>query len=88
MPQFFISNRKNKKYDVITPKGKRISFGNSLYSQYKDSTGIGAFSYLDHKDPERRRLYLARAKGIRDKEGNLTYLNPESPNYYAVKYLW
>ena len=88
MPQFFISQKKNKKYDVITPNGKLISFGDKRYEQFKDRTGLKEFSYLDHKDPERRKKYLSRAKGIRDKEGNLTYLNPESPNYYAVKYLW
>ena len=53
--------------------------------------GFGHKNYLDftqHKDPERRRRYLARAKGIKDKEGNLTYKNKNSANYFSVKYLW
>ena len=56
---------------------KKIGFGDK---NYKDFT--------QHKDPERRRRYLARAKGIKDKEGNLTYKNKNSANYYSVKYLW
>tara|TARA_R110000765_G_C18853292_1_gene599156 strand:+ start:780 stop:1043 length:264 start_codon:yes stop_codon:yes gene_type:complete len=56
---------------------KKIGFGDK---NYKDFT--------QHKDPERRRRYLARAKGIKDKEGNLTYKNKNSANYFSVKYLW
>tara|TARA_R110002096_G_scaffold40913_7_gene111080 strand:- start:3430 stop:3693 length:264 start_codon:yes stop_codon:yes gene_type:complete len=56
---------------------KKIGFGDK---NYKDFT--------QHKDPERRKRYLARAKGIKDKEGNLTYKNKNSANYFSVKYLW
>ena len=37
---------------------------------------------------KRRDAYIKRAKGIKDKNGNLTYLDKASPNYYSVKYLW
>jgi len=86
MPDFKISTRKNKKYMVITSKGNTIHFGDKRYSQYKDS--IGKYSSLNHGDKKRRDRYLKRAKGIRDKEGNLTWKNKESPNYYSIKYLW
>jgi len=73
---------------VTTPNGKIIHFGARDMEQYKDTTGLGLYSHLNHNDKERRRLYLARAKGIKDKNGNLTWNNPESANYYSVKYLW
>jgi len=88
MPKFEKSTRKGKKYSVITPSGKKIHFGASGMEQYKDSTGLGLYSHLDHGDKERRKRYLARAKGIKDKNGNLTWNNKESPNYYSVHYLW
>lgn len=88
MVEFKKSTRKGKKYMVRTPKGKLIHFGASDMEQYKDSTGLGLYSHLDHGDKKRRKSYLARAKGIKDKNGNLTWNNPESANYYSVKYLW
>ncbi len=83
---FSISSRKDKKYSVFTPSGKKIHFGDKRYCQYKDK--IGKYQHLDHKDKKRRERYLKRAKAIKDKEGNLTWNNPESPNYYSVHYLW
>lgn len=87
-PIFLESSRKGKKYMVITPKGKWVHFGAKSMEQFKDSTGMGLYSHLDHGDPERRRRYLARAKGIKDKQGRLTWNDKESANYYSVKYLW
>ena len=85
----FKSNVKNKKYSVYVLKdGKKrlINFGDIRYQHFKDK--LGHYKNLDHNDPERRRRYLKRAKGIKDKEGNLTYKNKNSPNYWAVKILW
>ena len=71
------SSRKNSKY-VTTPRsGKKIHFGSS---QYPD--------YLIHGDKERRERYLARAKKIKNKHGELTHTNPESANYWSVNLLW
>ena len=75
-PIIIKSNRKNKKLAVATPKGW-IHFGDK---RYKDFT--------QHKDLERRRSYLLRAKGIRDKKGKLTINNPYSANYWAARILW
>lgn len=44
--------------------------------------------FTQHKDPERRKSYLARSGGITDKSGKLTKNNPNSANYYSRKYLW
>ena len=88
MPIFKKSNNKYKKYSVTTPKGNIIHFGDTRYQQYKDSTGLDMYSNLDHLDKQRRARYLIRAKGIKDKSGKLTWKDPESPNYYSVRFLW
>ena len=71
------SKRKNNKCVVTLPGGKNLHFGSS---QYPD--------FLIHKDKERRDKYLARAKKIKNKKGELTYENPESANYWSVNLLW
>ena len=81
------STQKNKKYMVLV-NGKWIHFGDSRYEQFRDSTPLKLYSYLDHKDKERRKKYLLRAKGIKNKSGVLTYLDKSSPNYWSIKYLW
>lgn len=76
----FPSKAKNKKFSVYVMKnGKKtlIHFGDSRYSDY-----------TQHKDPQRRKDYLRRSAGIRDKQGNLTKDNKNSANYWARKYLW
>tara|TARA_R110002153_G_scaffold25163_4_gene80026 strand:+ start:198 stop:563 length:366 start_codon:yes stop_codon:yes gene_type:complete len=79
------STRKGKKLMTIV-NGKTIHFGDSKMEQYKDKTGI--WKSKDHGDKERRKAYLSRAKGIKNKGGDSTYLLPESPNYHSVKILW
>jgi hypothetical protein len=71
-----------KKFSVFVKSNnkrgyKRVNFGDSSMEDFRQ-----------HKDPKRRASYLARAKGIKDKQGNLTYKNKESPNYWSVRYLW
>ena len=85
----FKSKAKNKKYSVYVMrdnKKKLIHFGDIRYKHFKDK--LGEFSYLDHNDKNRRKKYLSRAKGIRNKKGELTYKDKNYANYYAVKYLW
>jgi len=71
-----------KKYFVFVKsdnkKGyKKIGFG---HKDYQD--------YTQHKDEKRRTSYLKRAKGIKDKNGNLTWKNKNTANYWAIRYLW
>lgn len=87
IPKFRKSTKKNKKYDVITPSGKILSFGDVRYQHYQDKA-LGLFSHLDHLDKNRRSKYLRRASRIRDGSGNLTANDPESPNYYSIHFLW
>ena len=71
------STRKNNKYVATLSRGKKIHFGSS---QHPD--------FLIHQDKERRERYLARAKKIKNKQGELTYNNPESSNFWSVSLLW
>ena len=74
---FDYSTRKNNKYVATLSSGKKIHFGSS---QYPD--------FLIHKDKERKERYLTRAKKIKNKQGELTYTNPESANFWSVNLLW
>jgi len=75
------SNKAGKKGMVYVKSGsggkRLIHFGDS---NMKDFT--------QHKDSDRRKSYLARSGGIRDKSGNLTKNNKNSPNYWSRKILW
>ena len=82
------STRKGKKYMVMTPSKKWIHFGSLSNEHYKDTTPLKLYTYLDHNDETRRAAYLARAKGIKNKKGELTYLNKNSANYYSINFLW
>ena len=76
----FKSSAKGKKMSVYVMKNgkkKLIHFGDSNMKDFRQ-----------HKDPVRRKSYLARAKGIKNKEGKLTYKDKNSSNYWSIKYLW
>lgn len=79
------STRPDKKL-MVEVQGKTIHFGSRKMEHYRDKTGI--WSSKNHGDKERRKSYLARAKGIKDKNGKLTWKDPTSANYHAVKILW
>jgi hypothetical protein len=83
------STSKGKKLMVVVKqngKEKTINFGDSSMQQFKDKTGI--WKSKDHGDDTRRKSYLARAKGIKLKDGSLAWKNPKSANYHAVRVLW
>ena len=71
------SSRKNNKYMVTLPGGKKVHFGSPKYPDF-----------TIHKDKKRRDKYLSRAMKIKNKKGELTYTNPESSNYWSVNLLW
>ena len=76
----FKSKAKNKKFSVYVMKdGKKklIHFGDSRFQDF-----------TQHKDEKRRKSYLARAKGIKNKKGELTWKDKNSANYYSVRLLW
>ena len=71
------STRKNNKYMVTLPEGKKVHFGSPKYPDF-----------LFHKDQERRDRYLSRATKIKNRQGELTHEIIESPNYWSSKLLW
>ncbi len=74
------SDRKGKKGMVYVKKdGKKklIHFGDS---SMKDFT--------QHGDKGRRKNYLARSGGIKNKEGKLTKNDKNSANYWSRKVNW
>jgi len=81
-------------YKPFNYKGKG-KFKKSVYVKGKNGNPklihYGHSDYQDftqHKDEKRRKSYLARAKGIKDKQGNLTYKDKNSKNYWAIRTLW
>ena len=71
------STRKNNKYMVTLPEGKKVHFGSPKYPDY-----------LFHKDQERSDKYLSRATKIKNRQGDLTHEIKESPNFWSVNLLW
>ena len=39
---------------------RRLYFGARGYGQFRDSTGEGLYSHMDHGDPKRRAAYFSR----------------------------
>lgn len=70
------STRDSKKYMIVV-NGKKIHFGQR-----------GAQDFWDHRDKDRRKNYLSRAKGIRDGDGKLTHKRRTSANFYSIELLW
>jgi hypothetical protein len=87
MPEFKKSTRKNKKY-MVKVDDKWVHFGDTRYEQFFDKVPLKLYSHLNHNDKERQKRYLARAKGIVDKNGNLTWDDKKSSNYWSIRWLW
>lgn len=73
------STRAHKKY-MVTVGNKTVHFGDTRYQHYKDSTGKGLYTHLNHLDPARRRAYKIR----HEKDRHVKY----SAGWFADKYLW
>lgn len=74
------SNRAGKKKMVLVKRGDKVKLVHFGQKGYED--------YTQHGSEARRKNYLTRSAGIRDKSGNLTKNDPFSPNYWARKELW
>ena len=73
------STRKHKKYMAVFKNGKAVHFGDNRYEQFKDSTGLGVYSHLNHGNLERRKRYYSR-------HGTKTKLY--SAKWFSHKFLW
>lgn len=74
------SDKKNKKKMVLVKRGDKVKLVHFGQKGYEDFT--------QHKDKKRRKNYLTRSAGIRNKAGKLTKNDPFSPNYWARRELW
>ena len=57
---------------------KKIGFGNKNYDDWRSGTAT----------KEQRKSYRARARGIKNKQGQLTYKLKDTKNYWSYNYLW
>ena len=64
------SSRKDKKYMLVTPDGKKIHFG-----------AKGMSDYTIHKDDKRKQLYINRHNNSRE---DWTKINPGSLSRYIL----
>lgn len=81
-----------KKYTAVlkdsSGKTRRVSFGAVGYGQWKDSTGLGLWSHMDHGDLERRRKYFSRhSAGLTDKRSAVKREMELSRGRYNAKIL-
>lgn len=78
----FKSKKAGKKYSVYVKSAsggkKLIHFGAAGMDDFRSGSATAA----------QRKSYLARAKGIKKKDGSLAWKDRNSANYWAVKYLW
>ena len=77
--KFQVSDIKNKKYDAIlrhnSGRLKKIPFGDKRYEQFRDSTGLGVYSNLDHGDRKRQIHYLKRHGNTKDNLFSSSYFS-------------
>tara|TARA_R110000782_G_scaffold47702_1_gene104732 strand:+ start:131 stop:406 length:276 start_codon:yes stop_codon:yes gene_type:complete len=83
---FYEKSTRDSKKLMVKVDGKTIHFGDSKMEQFKDKTKI--WKSKDHGDVKRQKSYLSRSKGIKNKEGKLTWKDPKSANYHSIKILW
>ena len=78
---FPYNGKGNAKFSVYVKNdkgGKRLlHFGDKRYEDFRQ-----------HKDEKRRKSYLARAKGIKNKKGELTWKLKDTANWWSTHYLW
>ena len=74
-----VSDRNNKRFKITLDDNSVIHFGLWPFK------GRGA--YIDHKDDKLKSAWQARHSKIM-KDGELAYLNTNSPEYYSWNLLW
>lgn len=77
--EFKRSTRKYKKY-MVRVGNEWIHFGDTRYEHYRDNTGLGIYSHLNHGDEKRRKNYKARHESTRHLKN--------SASWFADKFLW
>lgn len=67
------SQRKNKKWMITTPEGKKIHFGAKGYQDY-----------TEHQDPKRKDLYILRHSAT----GTEQWCTPNTAGFFSRWLLW
>ena len=80
------SQVKGKKYSAYIQhktnnRIRTINFGSTSHEQFKDTTGLGLYSHLDHRDKERKKRYQSR-HSVFIRKGYY------SPGYFSMTRLW
>jgi hypothetical protein len=70
-----------------TRAGKKMQV-NVLKNGKATTIFFGDTNYKHNYSVPARKSYLARSKGIKNKQGKLTYLDKNSANYWSRKVLW
>tara|TARA_R110001592_G_scaffold168113_1_gene403908 strand:+ start:655 stop:906 length:252 start_codon:yes stop_codon:yes gene_type:complete len=70
-----------------TRKGKKLMI-KILKNGKPTIVHFGSSDYKQNLNKKARDNYLKRSKGIKNKKGQLTYLDPTSANSLSRKYLW
>jgi len=88
--QNWLQNKPIYQPRISTKTGKKgmvyvMSNGNKRLIHFGDSN---MEDFRQHKDKDRRKNYLARSGGIKNKDGSLTKNNKNSANYWSRKILW
>ena len=92
------STNKGKKYtasvkNINTGKERTIHFGGKGYEQFKDSTGLGHYSHVNHGTLKRKKNYFSRHSGEKTKNKAVVKELKKSKGCYNAKilshiYLW
>ncbi len=88
--KFERSKNKSKKYDAIlvnkkTGREKRMAFGSANMQQYRDRTGLGLYKSKDHLDKTRRKAFLDRFRGTRERQN---WKKEYTPLMFSTRFLW
>ena len=82
----FKKGPKNKKYSVLFPDGKIVTFGDKRYQHYRDR--IGLWSNLDHNNKTRRENYRKRHEAVKLKDGRIAKNVKFTPAWFSWNFLW
>lgn len=77
MSELYNSERKTKRFKILTPDNKWIHFGLK-----------GGSTFIDHKDKKKKEAYIARHSKIKLKDGSLAVNKILSSAWLSLNILW
>jgi hypothetical protein len=78
----------NKPIRSTRPDKKKMVYVKDQSTGKIKTIHFGARGYQHNYSEKAWRSYIARASGIRNKQGRLTKDDKLSANYWAIRYLW